>query len=81
MRALTIGTREPHGGTWEFAPVAVGAAAVQVEPARHRQRIGTAPPGHRGVAATAEGLGLPVTTAPASSIAAAERISPQQMVR
>ncbi|MFI9099118.1 nickel pincer cofactor biosynthesis protein LarC [Streptomyces fildesensis] len=77
----TIGTREYHVGkrelAREFTTVMVGTAAVQVKIARYRQRIVTAQPEYRDVVAAAEQLGIPVKTALARSIAAAERMSPQ----
>lgn len=77
----TIGTREYRVGKRElereFTTVMVGSAAVQVKVARYRRRIVTAQPEFRDVVAAAEQLGIPVRTALARSIAAAERMSPQ----
>ncbi|WP_306184323.1 nickel pincer cofactor biosynthesis protein LarC [Streptomyces sp. MK5] len=72
----TIGTREhrvdKHELEREFTTVAVGEASVRVKVARYRRRIVNVQPEYEDVVAAAERLGIPVKTALARSIAAAE---------
>jgi uncharacterized protein (TIGR00299 family) protein len=75
----TIGTREYRVGkrelAREFITVTVGGAPIRVKVASYRRRIVTAQPEYQDVVAAAERLGIPVRTALAKSIAAAERIA------
>ncbi|MFE0514919.1 nickel insertion protein [Streptomyces sp. NPDC058964] len=73
----TIGTRayqvDKHELEREFTTVAVDSAEVRIKVARHRRRIVNVQPEYEDVAAAADKLGIPLKTALARSVAAAER--------
>jgi uncharacterized protein (TIGR00299 family) protein len=75
----TIGTREYRVTKRELeretATVAVGSATVRVKVARHLGRIVNIQPEYEDVAAAAAQLGIPLKTALAGSIAAAESLA------
>ncbi|MFJ3231481.1 nickel insertion protein [Streptomyces sp. NPDC086787] len=72
----TIGTRahpvQKHEREREFTTVALGDTEVRIKVARHRRRIVDVQPEYEDVAAAADQLGVPLKTAPARSVAAAE---------